>query len=112
MKRNIIKFKDEEYGDVMVKITFDETKYKFKETMELAMKLLYLDYEYSSYEELNEDYPELTKELYDICMEVLDGGSYGVIAERFCEFLNKAFGWECEKIDYIYIVDIENGDWY
>lgn len=112
MKRNIVKFKDSELGDVLVKISFDETKLNFRHTMDLALKVLYLDYEYSTYEELKEDYPELTQELYDICIDILDGGSCGVTAERFCEFLQKAFNWECETVDYIYIIDVENGDWY
>ena len=112
MKRNIVKFKDSELGDVLVKVSFDETKLNFRNTMDLALKILYLDYEYSTYEELKEDYPELTQELYDICIDILDGGGYGVTAERFCEFLQKAFNWECEVVDYIYVIDVENGDWY
>lgn len=112
MKRNIVKFKDSELGDVLVKISFDESKSNFKYTMDLALKVLYLDYEYSTYEELKEDYPELTQELYDTCIDVLDHGGYGVTAERFCEFLQKAFGWGCEVVDYIYVIDVENGDWY
>lgn len=112
MKRNIVKFKDGELGDVLVKISFDETKLNFRHTMDLALKILYLDYEYSTYEELKENYPELTQELYDICMDILDGGRCGVTAERFCEFLQKAFSCECEVVDYIYVIDVENGDWY
>ena len=112
MKRNIVKFKDSELGDMLVEISFDETKFNFKRTMDLALKILYLDYEYSTYEELKEDYPELTQELYDICMDILDCGSRGVTADRFCKFLQKAFCWKCEAVDYVYVIDVENGDWY
>jgi hypothetical protein len=112
MERNIVKFKDSEFGDVLVKVSFDESKSNFKNTMDLALKVLYLDYEYSTYEDLKEDYPELTQELYDICMDILDGGSCGITADRFCKFLQKAFCWKCEAVDYVYVIDVENGDWY
>lgn len=112
MKRNIVKFKDSELGDVLVKVSFDEIKSNFKNTMDLALKTLYLDYEYFTYKELKEDYPDLTQELYDICIDILDCGGCGVTAERFCEFLQKAFNWECEVVDCVYVIDVENGDWY
>lgn len=112
MAVKLTKFKDSEFGDSIIQFTYDEKKYDFVDTMNLAMKVLYLDYGYSTYEDLKYDYEELTEELYNICMDVLDGGGNGVIISRFCGFMKKAFGWDYEIVDTIYVVDIENGDWY
>ena len=120
MKKILVEFKDEELGNDFVEFTYDESKYDYTKTMELAMEVLYIsfsDYSYGGscpdYEEIKEEYPELTKELYGVCMEVLDKGNYGVITERFCEFMEKAFGWEYRimKIEADSIFDVENGEW-
>lgn len=118
MKKVLVEFKDEELGNDFVEFTYDEEKYDYAKTMELAMETLYIsfsDYSYGGscpdYQELKEDYPELTKELYDVCMDVLDEGNYGVITERFCEFMEKAFGWKYYIIKADSIFDVENGEW-
>lgn len=118
MKDILVKFKDEEFGDKLVKLSYDNERYDYKITMNLAMEILYIsfsDYSYNGscpeYEELKEDYPELTKELYDVCMYVLDEGNYGVTTERFCDFMNLAFGWKYEIIQADSVFDVENGRW-
>ena len=111
MTKTIVKFKDSEFGNDLVEFSYDGRKYDYTKTMNLAMKVLYLDFSYSSYEELKEDCPELTKELYDICMEVLDEGNFGVITERFCDFMKAAFGWEYKFIEGNSVIDVEYGKW-
>ena len=112
MKNVVVKLKDPDYGDTLASFSFEGNESDFVEAMELAMSILYLDYEYCEFEELKEENPQLTEELYDICMDILDGGSNGITAELFCEFVKQAFGWEAQTVDYNYVVDVSNGDWY
>lgn len=110
MKKVIVKFRDKELGDDLVQISYDDKKYNFKDIMNMAKDILYLDFD-SEYEELKEEYPDLTKELYDICMKVLDNGNYGVITERFCEFLELAFKCNWKIIEDEYAFNVEYGYW-
>ena len=113
MKKVTVKFKDSEFGDELITFSITkETGYEPDEALEFAMRILYLDFEYNTLEELQESNEDLTQEIYDICMDILDGGNNGVITERFCDFMEKVFGWKREPIEEIYVIDVENGDWY
>jgi hypothetical protein len=111
MKKVIMKFVDQEFEDEFVVITYDEAN-DFIEAMELASLVMYSDFEdYESYEEYKEYYPSVSKKLYDIAMEILDNGNYGVTSGRLCEFLYEAFGWNYEIISEDYIFDSYYGEW-
>ena len=112
MKDILVKFKDEELGDDLVKFSYDEKKYNYEDTMNLAMNILYLDFSDYSYKELKEEFcSNLTKNLYNKAVEILDDGNYGVTTERFCDFMNLAFGWKYEIIQADSVFDVENGRW-
>lgn len=111
MEKVLIKFKDEEIGDEIVFFKYNEKKYDFFKTMNLAKEILYLDFQDCFYKELLEKCPQLTKKLYKKAMEILDGGYCGVTAERFCEFMESAFGWKYEFIKADLVFDVECGDW-
>ena len=111
MKTIIAKLKDSYYGDTLVSFSFDGNEHDFIEAMELAMNILYLDYSYSSFEELREDNHKLTRELYDICMDVLYEADSGVTAELFCDFVRRAFGWDAQIVEYTHVINVESGDW-
>ena len=111
MREIIIRFK--EYpGDVLARILYNPAKHDFTDVMNLAQTILYnlIDY---SYEDMKEEFglTELNEELYGIAAEILDyeGGECDVTAERFLEFLNEGFGWECEIITSDYTYDISEG---
>ena len=113
MRKVTVKFKDSEFGDELITfLTTKETGHKPDEALEFAMRILYLDFEYNTLEELQETNKDLTQYIYDICMDILDGGSNGVITGRFCEFMERVFGWEREPVEKIYVIDVEHGDWY
>ena len=113
MEKITVKFKDSEFGDELITFsTTKETGYEPDEALEFAMRILYLDFKYNTLEELQESNEDLTQEIYDICMDILDGGNSGVITERFCDFMERVFGWKQEPIERIYIIDVENGNWY
>lgn len=110
MQKILVKFKDEESGDELVTFSYND-KHNFYDKMNLAKAVLYLDFSDCTYKELKAECPELTKKLYDIAMEVLEGGDCGVIASRFCEFMQKAFGWEYEFMIADSCFDVYNGIW-
>ena len=113
MKKITVKFKDSEFGDELITfLTTKETRYELDEVLEFAMRILYLDFEYNTLAELQENNKDLTQEIYDICMDILVGGCKGVTTERFCDFMERVFGWKREPIEVTYIIDVENGDWY
>lgn len=113
MKKITVKFKDSEFGDELITFsTTKETKYELDEDLDFVMRILYLDFKYNTLSELQENNKDLTQEVYDICMDILDGGNNGVITERFCDFVERVFGWKREPIEETYVIDVENGDWY
>jgi hypothetical protein len=113
MREITVKFKDSEFGNKLIKFsTTRETRYELDKDLEFAIRILYLDFEYNTLEELQKDNEDLTQEIYDICMDILDGGSNGVTTERFCDFMEKAFGWKQKPIEEDYVIDIEYGDLY
>ena len=112
MKKILVKFKDEELGNELVTLKYNEKKYDYTETMNLAKDILYLDFSDYSYKELKEEFcPELTRRLYNIAINVLDNGNYGVTTERFCDFMEMAFGWKSETMIADSVFDVENGEW-
>lgn len=112
MKKILVKFKDEELGTELVTFKYNEKKYDYTETMNLAKDILYLDFSDYSYKELKEKFcSELTRRLYNIAIKVLDYGNYGVTTERFCEFMEMAFGWKSETMIADSVFDVENGEW-
>ena len=111
MKKVVIKFIDQEIGDELVTVEYDEKKSDFFSAMNLAKEILYLDFEFSSYEELKEECPVLTRKLYDIAMECLEGGLAGVTTERFCKFMEAAFGWKYEMAKADIEFNVEYGYW-
>ena len=113
MRKVTVKFKDSEFGDEMITFLITkETGYEPYEALEFAMRILYLDFEYSTLEELQENNKDLTQHIYDICMDILDGGWNGVITSRFCDFMERVFGWEREPVGKIYTIDVEHGNWF
>lgn len=112
MKNVLVKLKDQDLGDALASFSFEGNESDFVDKMELAMHVLYLDYEYCEFEELHNLMPQLTEELYDMCMDILDEGNNSVTAEIFCEFVEKAFGWEAHIVEYNYVVDVYHGCWY
>lgn len=110
MQKILVKFKDEEFEDEFVTFTYND-KHNFYDKMNLAKDILYLDFSDSTYKELKEECPELTRKLYNIAMEILEGGDDGVTASRFCEFMQEAFGWQYEFMIADTTFDVENGCW-
>lgn len=111
MKNIVIKLTDSELGDEIVTFKYNEKKYDYISTINLATAILYLDFKCATYKELNEECPQLTKRLYKKAMEVLWNGEAGVTARRFCEFMRVAFGWKYEisKVDEVF--NVEYGCW-
>ena len=110
MQKILVKFKDEDLGNELVTFTYDD-KHNFTDKMNLAKSILYLDFDCSTYKELKEECPKLTKKLYNIAMEILMGGDAGVTASRFCEFMQAAFGWQYEFIKADVSFDVYYGNW-
>lgn len=112
MKKIVIKFIDSELGDELVTFKYNEKKYDYVSTMNLATKILYLgDFGCASYKELKEECPELTRRLYNKAMEVLWNGDAGVTTNRFCEFMKSAFGWKYEIARADEVFNVEYGYW-
>jgi hypothetical protein len=111
MKKIVIKFRDEELGDELVTFKYNEKKYDYVSTMNLAKEILYLDFDCASYKELKEERPELTRRLYNKAMEVLENGDCGVTTERFCEFMKVAFGWKYEVARADEVFNVYYGYW-
>ena len=113
MEKITVKFKDSEFGNELITfLTNTETRYETDKVLEFAMRILYLDFEYNTLAELQENNKDLTQGVYDICMDILDGGSNGVTTERFCDFMKRVFGWKQKPIEEDYVIDIEYGDLY
>ena len=110
MEKLIVKFIDHELGNNLWEISFDNQKHDFDECFELATKVMYLPIE-EGFNKLKNDYPELTKEHYDIAAKILENGNNGVTDYRFCEFLTAAFDFACEMIEENIRFNIESGEY-
>ena len=108
MEEITVKFTDSELGEELWHISYDEKKHEINKCFDLAMNVLYLPL-YESFKELKKEYPELSKKHYDIAVDILDYGNMGVTDDRFCEFLTKAFGFKCERINDDVCIDVEYG---
>lgn len=113
----ILKLRDQELGDELVKITCldDEDFYgKVKTADKLAEEYLLLAEEYLAIDEDDEDseqdkkqnlfdtlkarIPNLTNELFEAAFEIFDRGYYGLTAERFCDLLKMGYNWDYDMI--------------
>lgn len=112
MKKIVVKFKDEELGNELVTFKYNEKKYDYVETMNLAMEVLYWgSFDCGSYKDFKEDCPNATRRLYNKAMEILENGECGVTTERFCDFMEVAFGWKYEIAMADSVFNVEYGEW-
>ena len=111
MRKTMVKFKDSEIGDELVLFKYNEKKYDFYETMNLTKEVLYLDFYNYSFKELVNECSQLTRRLYNKAIDILQGGDCGVTTDRFCDFMQEAFGWKYEIINADSIFDVEYGEW-
>ncbi len=112
MKKIIIKLTDSELGDELVIFKYNEKKYDYGSTIDIAKEILYwANFDCATYKEFKEDYPELPRKLYNIAMKVLENGECGVTAKRFCEFMKIAFGWKYEIMKADEVFNVEYGYW-
>lgn len=109
MAKKIVKFTDSELGDSLWNISFDAQKYNFDDCFKLAMMVMYLPF-YEEFDDLKENYPELTREHYNIAFDILEDGENGVTDDRFCDFLSKAFDFACEEIKADLDFNVESGE--
>lgn len=109
MEHKVVKFIDQELGNRLWNISFDAQKHNFDDCFNLAMKVMYLPF-YEGFEELKSEYPDLTKEHYDIASSILENGDCGVTDDRFCLFLTNAFGFICDTVDEDFCFNVENGE--
>lgn len=109
MESKIVKFVDVELGNSLWTISFDAQMHNFDDCFDLAKTVMYLPLE-EGFDELKNEYPELTKEHYDIASEILEKGDCGVTDDRFCQFLTNAFGFVCNAINEDISFNIETGE--
>lgn len=109
MENKIVKFVDTELGNSLWTISFDSQKHSFDDCFDLAMTVMYLPFD-EGFSDLKKEYPELTREHYDIASKILENGSCGVTDDRFCQFLSDAFGFVCDTIDEAISFNIETGE--
>lgn len=108
MKNIIVLMKDSEFGDTLWNLSWDADTVDFDACWKIATMVMYLPW-YEEFETLKKENSQLTKKYFDIACEILDYGDCGVIDDRFCDFLTKAFGITCTKIIPDKSFDIENG---
>ena len=103
--KKIVKFCDSELGDDLVEFSFSD-EVNFDKIIEFCNRVLFQHYGADDYDWAKEDYPELTKEMFDKYCEIFDGGDNGVISERYCDFVNQAFGIEYKYVAADCVVEI------
>lgn len=108
IKKVTVKFVDDELGDSLWNITFDENRHDFNKCFKTAVEVMYLPFDEGF--DASKENRKLTKEHYDIAAEILNYGDYGVTDDRFCEFLEYAFGFKCESVKEVVRFDVEKGE--